>query len=825
MADSKDAGNAIEKAGSFLALLVFGPVFIAIAIAAIFQAIAPAIPFLIAALVIGGIAFAVHKYKTSPFTIRREHEGEVLELLGRAEAQQRALPRQIDEDLLRSIADHPALAGSSLPASLLRPAQTIYAEEFLRSLPPMPGVPLEGERIYDIDYDRRTLKKGEDPPHRVRTDGKGRPTTLDMEAFKAFLQGYVASTTDPQSTVTTFAATYADFIAELYGSMPPSDIDPTSTFTVPLIDFVPHPKAVISRALGVFWTPGIRDKHHFSTVRDAFARNRQRASESVLRERDLTDGKVVSPDKFPGTPREVLDAYLADSPLLPLFLTEVPFALPIARRFEGHWIVGSQGAGKTNALECLIHADLTEVIAGRASLLVMDSQGTATETLLGRLSTLKLFGKGEPLDGKLIYLEPDLEFPLALNLFDIGLTDMGKLTASQREDMVSSACEVVEFMFTGLLGGDLSDNMTMLYKYLVPAMLVIPDADMNTFIDLLDTESGRERSVPPGFQKYRAHFSKLEPEVRSFLESDYLRDSELVKTKAAVRRRLRAAMADATFRRMFMQPRNKLNLFKELQSAKVILVNTYPAKTYVEQFGRLILALLMQATRQRLEIDRTDRMPTFVYIDECQDYIAKEERIAKYIDKCRKQNVGLIFANQRLANIENPRVLNALSGVAIRFAGASDADPADLASLVGSSADHIRSLPRGTFAASVRGLTQQAIDLKFPLSPFENAPRMKRPEWEAMRREMRDKYAVRYEARFEAPAEPSAPPPLSAPERRPLDPTGGRQDRRRPTSSQPPLRLVQGESQEPDASEAARRPPEPPDGSTTPDRDDYDPLK
>ena len=233
----------------------------------------------------------------------------------------------------------------------------------------------------------------------------------------------------------------------------------------------------------------------------------------------------------------------------------------------------------------------------------------------------------------------------------------------------------------------------------------------------------------------------------------------------------------------------------------------------------------MQATRQRLEIDRTDRMPTFVYIDECQDYIAKEERIAKYIDKCRKQNVGLIFANQRLANIENPRVLNALSGVAIKFAGASDADPADLASLVGSSAEHIRSLPRGTFAASVRGLTQQAIDLKFPLSPFENAPRMKRPEWEAMRREMRDKYAVRYEARFDPPAEPAAPPPLSAPERLPPDPTGGRQDRRRPTSSPPPLRLVQSESQEPDASEAARRPPEPPDGSTTPDRDDYDPLQ
>ncbi|NOT44411.1 MAG: hypothetical protein HOP14_07410, partial [Acidobacteria bacterium] len=42
-------------------------------------------------------------------------------------------------------------------------------------------------------------------------------------------------------------------------------------------------------------------------------------------------------------------------------------------------------------------------------------------------------------------------------------------------------------LFTGLLCGELSDNMTMLYKYLVPAMPAIPGADMNTFIDLLDT--------------------------------------------------------------------------------------------------------------------------------------------------------------------------------------------------------------------------------------------------------------------------------------------------------------------------------------------------
>lgn len=760
MAGRKDDDNPFETAGTILAAVIFGPAFVLLLLGMAIEAITPALPFLVFVTAVAAIGYAVYRYQTSPFTIRREHEAEVLALLAQAEAQQARLPRQVGEDrLAAAFADRPEITDRLPVAALLPPAEAIWAEEFVRVLPPMPPVPLEAEKVYDVDYDRRTLKKGEEPPHRERTDGRGRPTTRDLESFKVFLHRYVSATPDPNTAIDTFLATYADVVAALCKDLPATDPGSPTTFTVPLIDLLPNGKAALASALAVLQRSDVRDRYGFSSVRDAFLRNRQRASEFSLRQRDIDAGAVLDPDQHPGSARAALDAYLGDSPLRPLFLTEVPFRLPAAKRFEGHWIVARQGSGKTNALECLIHADLAEVAAGRASLLVMDSQGTAPDTLIGRLASLKLFGKGEPLDGKLIYLEPDLDYPLALNVFDIGLADMGELSASEREDIVSSASEVVEFLFTGLLGGELSDNMTMLYKYLVPAMLAIPNADMNTFIELLDTDATRDRPVPAGFQKYRHHFNDLEPEVRSFLETDYLRDRELVKSKAAVRRRLRAAMADTTFRRMFMQPRNKLNLFRELQSAKVILVNTFPARTYVEPFGRLILALLMQATRQRLAIDRANRMPTYVYVDECQDYIAKEERIARYIDKCRKQNVGLVFAHQRLANIENPRVLNALSGMAIKFAGVSDADASDLAGHVASTADHIRELPRGTFAAYVSGLTRQAVDLTFPLSPFDTAPRLTRREWDEMRADMRRRYAVPHRGRSGAAGAPRPEPP------------------------------------------------------------------
>lgn len=695
------SSDDVEKAATIIALFVFGPAIVLFAIAAMLNALGPYLPAIIVVLLLTGTGYGVYRFRTSRPTIRRQHEQEVLELVQRAEAQQSALPRPIAESDLRAALAKSGSVHGAIPMPVLsKAAQAIYAEEFLQALPPTPGVPIEGERIYDIDYDRRTLKKGEEPPYRTRTDSKGRPTDLELERFEAHLHRFVVSTTNPKTTYDFFVEQFAAFAATLLRSLP-ADIGASGAgFTVPLIDFLPNGKVTLEEAVGTFFGKEVRQWHHFSSVRGAFEAAQRKVSSDQSRVRDQDAGRVVAPREFTGSPREALDAYLGATPLKPLFLAEIPFALPLQKRFEGHWIVARQGSGKTNALECLIQRDLEEVVMGRASLLVMDSQGVAEDTLIGRLASLKYFDKGGPLEGKLIYLEPDLAYPLALNIFDIRIGDMGRLSEAQREEIVSSACEVVEFLFTGLLSGELSDNMTMLYRYLVPAMLAIPDADMSTFIELLDGgEGGRDRSIPAGFAKYQHHFKTLEPEIRSFLETDYLRDPELVKTKAAVRRRLRAALADTLFRRMFMQPRNKLNLFRELQSAKVILVNTFPAKGYVEPFGRLILALLMQATRQRLEIDRADRMPTFVYLDECQDYIAREDRIAKYIDKCRKQNVGLVFSHQRLSNIESPRVLNALSGLSIKFSGVSDADSSELAGLVGSTAEHIRSLPRGRFAA------------------------------------------------------------------------------------------------------------------------------
>lgn len=759
----------ISRAVLILGSLLVGPIVLIAFLAWLTKTLGPWLWVLILAGVAAATLYLAYRFKTSAPNVRREHENELVDVVAKAERQQRALPREIAQgEIEQALLAKRIVVDPQVVADLTSVANRLFEQEFLAPLPSLPSVPTESERVYDIDYDRRTLRKGEEPPYRLRTDAQGRPTSSEVLAFEAWFHSYCASTVNPEATRVLFVNAFADAVAGALGTVPTGKRNRTS-FTVPLIDLLPDGKKVISAVIDVAYERRVKQWHHFSSVREVYERNVQRASTTTLRVRDLNAGETLDLDRFEGTAREALDTYLSGSPLRDLFLVGLPFAIPAEKRFEGQLLVARQGSGKTNALECLIYNDLAEVAAGRASLVVMDSQGLARDALLGRLSKLRYFEPGGPLADKLIYLEPDIDWPLALNIFDIGLRNIHTMRAREREAIVGSACEVIEFLFTGLLGGELSDNMTMLYRYIVPAMLAIPNADMNTFIELLDT--GSERNAPPPWlAKYQRYLVAIDPDIRAFLETDFLRDPELIKTKAAVRRRLRAALADTNFRRMFTQPHNRLDLFTELQTGKVVLVNTFAAGNYVEQFGRLILALLMQATHRRLTLDREHRTPTYVYLDECQDYIAREERMARYIDKCRKQNVGLVFATQRLGTIESARVLNALKGTPIKFAGGSDADAEELATLLHSTADHIRALPRGQFTAHVSGVTTRAVDITFPLSPLDALPRLAEHEFEGLRRTMRSRYAVRYDGEEQAATYADFTEQHGAPERPLLPP-------------------------------------------------------
>jgi hypothetical protein len=232
--------------------------------------------------------------------------------------------------------------------------------------------------------------------------------------------------------------------------------------------------------------------------------------------------------------------------------------------------------------------------------------------------------------------------------------------------------------------------------------------------------------------------------------------------KEQVLDRLLAVKRIRALARMFSAPKSKFDFFKEMGSAKVILINlphSLLQEEGVEIVGRFFISMILLAAFKRQLLPRNERLPCFVYIDECQDFIKRDPKIPSILDQARKLNVGLILAHQRLQQLQ-PSVLDALYGAtAIKFASkVSDAAAHALARDMGTTPEFIRDQPPYHFAAFIRGFTNNALSIRIPHTDMNRMRRMTATEHAAVRQHLREKYAITKE--LAPPREAAQPAPL-----------------------------------------------------------------
>lgn len=441
---------------------------------------------------------------------------------------------------------------------------------------------------------------------------------------------------------------------------------------------------------------------------------------------------MVMPSKSPiGDRATLVEAYLGGTVFARAFAGTVPFTIPSRTRFEHHHIVAGSGHGKTQTLQYLIANDLDAVARGDSSVVVLDSQGD----LIRAISQLKVFAPGEPLHDRVCIIDPtDVEYPVSLNLFDVGIERLQSYPMLERERLTNSILELYDFVLGSLLSAEMTQKQTVVFRYVTRLMLHIPDATIHTLRELM--EPGSEKTFAP-------HIEKLAGTARQFFETEFA-SREFADTKKQVLRRLWGILENQTFERMFSHPRSKLDLFAEMNAGKVILINTAKdllKESGTEIFGRFFIALIAQAAQERAVLREAERLPTFVYVDEAADYF--DRNIGIILSQARKFNVGMVLAHQYLGQLD-PKLQEAFAAnTAIKFAGGvSNKDARALAPMLGCSPELIESRPKASFAASVRGLTTGALPLQFPLGYMEDLPRMTKGERAELQSAMRDRYAV-----------------------------------------------------------------------------------
>jgi len=518
-----------------------------------------------------------------------------------------------------------------------------------------------------------------------------------------------------------------------------------------LCDNIPE---VLDRLLITFYDEDVVNAHLFQTLSERLDLNTLHASGIPPEKRHEAAGRAKLPSQQKNqSPEYLIEAYLQATPFARFFHAPLPFAIPFPARFEHTHIVGGTGHGKTQLMQFLINHDLVRALEDNRSVVVMDSQGDLIRTI----SRLSYFSPSaaHSLADRFVLVDPnDVEHPVCLNMFDFNRDRLSGYAPVDREKILNATIELYEYFFGALLGAELTQRQGLIFKYLARLLIEIPDATIHTLRELMEDS-----------ERFRPYMAKLTGTARSFFETRFF-DRQFNETKKQILTRLWGVLSNASLERMFSHPRNKIDIFELLNEGKIILINT--AKDLLGQegsaiFGRFFIALIAQAAVQRAAIPAYKRQPSFVYIDEAQDYF--DENISHLLNQARKYRLGLIFAHQNLDQLGAGLRSSVLASTTIKFAGGLSAkDASALDSEFRCDAAFLLSQKKQRnhteFACHVKNYTNKALSVTIPLGFVEALPTLEAREQEALLEDNRE----RYSAPPMLPSyTPSPPPPAPRP--------------------------------------------------------------
>lgn len=331
------------------------------------------------------------------------------------------------------------------------------------------------------------------------------------------------------------------------------------------------------------------------------------------------------------------------------FLQKFRLKIPRAALQRHAHIVAKTGQGKSNLLKLIIDQLIDQPV--KQSVVLIEPHGDLAKEVKSLAVHMK-----DP--DRLAYISPTFEpgkVPV-FNPFDI---------ADRSDRNIDRYSQEISKTFEELLkdGTSLTGQMDAVLRPAISTLLRMDGAtleDLQTLMDLDDSPE-REAIIEQGLQNpfptHRAMFAKvwggeqIPTNYKSTINSIYTKIQQLFNTN------------------VFYQitcgngGRSTFNLEQLVNTGSVVVFDLGKGQVgseASEAFGKFVVSHLQSIAFKRAEVDESHRVPTFVVIDEFQNYVT--DSVTVILSEARKYGLHLILSHQSIGQITEPKIRDTLLG-------------------------------------------------------------------------------------------------------------------------------------------------------------------
>lgn len=320
--------------------------------------------------------------------------------------------------------------------------------------------------------------------------------------------------------------------------------------------------------------------------------------------------------------------------------------------FKKHWyIVSSSWWGKSEFIKLLFYRELITK-KPKGSLILIDPHGDLAEEI-AKLKPIK----NRKLANRVVYIDPSLDPNHSPSINPFEITD-------RSEKNIALMTQELKSIFSVLLQkANLTGQMDAILSPCIATLLRRPNSSFSDLQRFMDDDNNHD------LVEYWASSSNLQ---HSLLFQTKFHSKLYAATKHGLYTRLQVLLNEPVFQNLISN-KTTLDLKKLINQKKIILFKLSLWESWsesVQSYGRFIVGLLRIIAFQRSNIPQPFRTPTYLFIDEFQNFLSED--IEKALTQLRKYWLHLILANQYIGQQISPAVQKTLFASDVIIAGKNE---------------------------------------------------------------------------------------------------------------------------------------------------------